>query len=137
MHDSVLMRKAKRIGRLPCNPDNGGFVQTLLTFDDVFERCTFHQLHGKVGQASFFADVENGNDVGMREDAGGLGLTHQAGVQLCHMGGIGEVAKADGLDGNVAANHRVLGFVNDAHGAPAKFFDDFIPAEFLKHGQIV
>ena len=45
----------------------------------------------------------------------------------------GEFAEPDALDGDHAADGRVLGFVNHAHGAAAQFSDDSVAPDIF-HG---
>ena len=85
------------------------------------QAAAFDQLHGDVEQAIVFACVVDHHDVGVGQPAGGASfrLKTMEQVLVRHSGGLR--VEADGLDGDRAADHRVLGAVDNTHGATAEF----------------
>ena len=83
-------------------------------------------LHGDVGQVALLLHVVDGDDAGMRQDAGRARLAEQALAQALLLLGIAHVAELDGLDGHRPADIGVDGMVHHTHGAAAQFPDDLV-----------
>ena len=78
------------------------------------------QLHGHVGHALLLPEVVDGDDVRVVELGGGLGLALEAvagALVLAELAG-------DDLDRDLAAEHRVEGAEDLAHGALAELLHD-------------
>ena len=75
------------------------------------------------------ADVVDRDDVGVREDAGGLRFPDEPLAELLGVLLVAARVDADGLDRHHPADHRVPSEVNDAHRALAQLADDFVAAE--------
>ncbi len=88
--------------------------------DEVLERDAVEELHDEEGAAALLANVVDGADVGMVQRRGGLGLAAKALEGLAILREI--VGKK--LEGDEAAETRVLGFVDHAHAAATELFDD-------------
>ena len=72
------------------------------------------------------SDVEDGDDVGVVEAGGGLGLVQkalEAGASRAHGAGV------EHLEGDGAVEVDVDGLVDDAHAAGAEFADDAVAGE--------
>jgi hypothetical protein len=84
----------------------------------MFQRLAFEQFHGDEGATLEFADVINSADVGVIERRRGAGFAAKA------LDGLGVLRNIVGkkFQGHVAAQARVLGFINDAHTSAAQFF---------------
>src|ERR1700758_5529052 len=90
-----------------------------LSADAVLQGLSFEQFHGHEGTAFDIADIVNGADVGMVESGGCAGFAAEA------IDGLRIVGNALGneFQGDVAAEARVLRFVNYAHPTAAEFLD--------------
>jgi hypothetical protein len=88
--------------------------------DVLAQRRAAHQLHDEVGVLVRLGDLVDDDDVGVVELRGGAGLAQEA------TGGVADVVAAllDELDGDGAAEHFVLGPVDDAHAARAERLTD-------------
>jgi hypothetical protein len=75
----------------------------------IVQRPAFDQLHHDIGRVVDFADVVDGDDVGMVELGGGLGLTHQA-----RPSNGAQVGFAQYFDRHIAVELLVAGAVDGA-----------------------
>ena len=93
-----------------------------LAGDAVLEGLALQQLHGDERAAFEFADVVNGADVGVIEGGGGASFAAEAfdGLRVLR-NFVREKFQRD-----VAAEARVLGFVDHAHATAAEFFEDVV-----------
>ncbi len=82
----------------------------------------FEQFHRHVDHLAFVADVVDGHDARMRESSRRPGFLGEAGLVLLAIGIVRR--NDDGLDGERPVEHRVFGFVDDAHRPPAEFAED-------------
>jgi hypothetical protein len=87
----------------------------------VAQRLAGDQFHGDVGLALDLADLEDLADVGVVDAGLGAGLAEQAGRE------IGMIA-ADELEGDGAAELRVVGAVDGAHAAVAEHCEELVAA---------
>ena len=62
----------------------------------------------------------------MGEQTGGACLGLEASQEFGARQARALFTEANGFDGDGAANHRIGGFINDTHGAAAKFTDNFV-----------
>ncbi len=83
------------------------------------------ELHHHVARAAVFADVVDGDDVGVAEPAGDLGFAHEA------LDGVGAIQERLGqeLHSDRALQGQVLGFVDGGHAAAANAAQDAVLAE--------
>jgi hypothetical protein len=88
----------------------------------MFEGLAFEQLHDEEGPALVLADVIYGADVGMIESGSSAGFA----LEAFDGQAIGGHVFWKKLESDEAVEARVLGFVDDAHAAPAEFFYDAI-----------
>ncbi len=93
--------------------------------EDGAEGLAFEELLDDVGRAVVLADVVDGGDVGVVEDAGGFGLLLEAAQAI----GVGGEGGGEDLDRDVAAEARVLGAVDLPHAAGADGGEDLVGAE--------
>ncbi len=73
------------------------------------------------------AEIVNGNDVPVRQLAGGSRLAEEPFAQL----GVLIDRRGNHLDGDDPVEQRVAGAIHDPHATLAQFFDDLIPADAL------
>ena len=100
-------------------------VRELAAGEDGAQGLAFEELLDDVGRAVVLADVVDGGDVGVVQDAGGLGLLLEAAQAI----GVGGEGGGEDLDGDVAAEARVLGAVDLPHAAGADGGEDLVGAE--------
>ncbi len=93
--------------------------------EDRAQRLAFEELLDDVGRAVVLADVVDGGDVGVVQDAGGLGLLLEAAQAV----GVGGEGGGEDLDRHVAAEARVLRAVHLSHPARADGGEDLVGAE--------
>ena len=95
--------------------------------DGVLQRLAFKALHGDEGLAIFLADVVNGANVGMIQRGGGLrfALETREGLRV-----FGDIFREE-FEGDEAVQAGVFRFIDHAHAAPAKFFEDAVMGDSL------
>ncbi len=81
--------------------------------------------HGEEVLPLMLPDLEDGDDPGMVEVGGRLGL----GVEPPDRGLVGELAGADHLQGDLAVEADLIGLEHDAHAAVGHLPDDLVVAE--------
>ena len=111
MHDALLVREAQ--GRRQLRADGDGLRQRQLriALEPLRERHAVDELHRDVGQAVLFTDVVDGDDIGMRERPGALGLANEPDPVVL-------VARQFGLqnlDRDGAIDFRVVRLVHRGH----------------------
>lgn len=96
------------------------------------EAETLHVLHGDVVEVAFLADIEDRDDVGMREGAGGAKLLLEARLHALELrlteAGIG----LDHLDGDVPLDDGIDSSVDEPHRALAEDVQDLVASELLR-----
>ncbi len=90
------------------------------------ECCSLDVLHAQIDKTFFYANVINGDDVGMVEIAGGLGLAHQALRQRIAF--FRSAAQGNGFQRHRPVDELVVGLIHHAHGAAPQFRLDLIAA---------
>jgi len=98
-----------------------------LVVHDVLERARLDELHGDIAQVAFLAKVVDGQDVGVIEPSDGLGLTGEAHSKARLVGKVGW----QHLEGHVAIQRRLVGFVHRGHAPLANLLDDAILSHSL------
>ena len=86
------------------------------------------ELHDVVMQPVLLADAVDGHDVGVVQPGGGLGLPMEAPQPLRLQQGV----RRQHLQGDVAPQRFLLGFVHHAHAAAADLAQDAVVAESLQ-----
>ncbi len=119
---------AQGLGQLDADLEHHLDAEALLGHQGV-ERAAVEQLHGDVGITVGHADVVDGDDVGVRERAGGLGLAQEAGGVFAVRAQLG----LEHLDRQVALDVRVIGAVDVGHGAFADTLADLVASEQMSH----
>jgi hypothetical protein len=89
------------------------------------QRFPFEQLRHGVGDAVVHADVEDGEDIGMRQGRDGPGLALEPRAPV----GIAREERRKDLHGDIALQARVAGLVDLAHPACPDGRGDLIGAE--------
>ncbi len=124
--DAPLVRVAEAVGHL---------LRDIDRFDDGdrtlqhlgAELDSLEKLHRHVGEIALLAEIVDGDDMGMGELAGGPGFEEKPLVELLapfHL-----VRKNDGLQRHGAVESRVLGSIDDPHGAAAQLAEDLVAAD--------
>ncbi len=121
VYDAFFVGVIERQSDLPKNGKHAVGEQRLGAVQNFFERRAIHELHEYVGQAVFLGNIVDGDDIGMGEDAGGLGFAKQAFAQPVAFGFVGEVREANGFYGDNAADGGVLSPVNDSRCTASEF----------------
>ena len=128
--DVAFMRELQRAAGLIHDAKRARQGKRVAAIEQRLQALSLHQFHGDVVEAVFLARVENHHDVGMRQQTSGA----RFGLEPCEEFGARETcalfAQPDGFDRNGTPDHRVHGFVNDAHCAAAQFTDDFVSSGF-------
>ncbi len=78
VNDAFFVGVVEREGDLAQNGKHALGKQGLRAVQDLFKRRTIDELHEDIGQAVLFGNIVDGDDIGMGEDAGRLGLAEQA-----------------------------------------------------------
>ena len=100
-------------------------------FQLLAERPSFEKLHDGIGNIGLASEIEDREDVRVRQRGYDLGLVLEAGERL-HVAG--ERVGKD-LDGHVAVERRVPGAPDLAHPARAERRDDLVRAEPGSRGE--
>ena len=128
MDDPVGVRKGEAVADLIDEVELGLQAHRPLPVDDLLEVRPLQQLHGDVQMSLLFAEVVDGDDVRVVEAGGRLRLAQEAPPKVV----VGADPRAHGLDGDVAAQDRVVGAVDVAHRSLADLGDDLVLAEPLE-----
>ena len=95
--------------------------------DQVAQLPPVEQLHGHEGDVALAAHVVDRDDGGVADAAGRARLLQEARLEVRAL--LVGAGQRDRLDGDRAAERRVLGPVHDAHGAAAQLVEDAEAAE--------
>jgi hypothetical protein len=130
MDDSLRMSEVERLCNL--RDDVGGLLEGERPSlrQDFLEVLSLDVLHGDEGDAGgiVHADVEDGDDGRMVEDAGGLSLADEALLEFVGLVFVA-LSRPDRLQGDEAADQRIFGEVDDAHRPLAQLANDLITPE--------
>ena len=119
VHHSVLVREVETVADLPDQVGDLLEGEDALLGDHVLERLALDVLHRDVRGGALLADVVDSHDVGVGERPGGAELALEPGLQVIDLLGGDPRIELDDLDRELATDDRVLGQVDDAHGALA------------------
>jgi hypothetical protein len=129
VHDPAPVGVVQRLGHRGQHAQAGDHVEGGPVTEQLGEGDALDVLHHEV----VLAHVEDADDVGMGEPAGGLGLPAEPpqvlGTRLAR-----QVFGFDGLDRDVPAHHRVEAAVDAAHGPVPDLGVGFVTAEGLEGG---
>jgi hypothetical protein len=111
------------------DPGRLGRPETVAGGQDLLEVAALDVLHGDVEQpaVTILADVVDGDDAGVVEPTGRLGLAQEAFAEL--VGDVVVDVEPQGLERHLAADDRVATEVDDSHGAPPEGRLDLVPAD--------
>ena len=119
VHDTVLVREVEAVADLPDQVGDLLEGEDALLGDHMLEGLALDVLHRDVGSGALLPDVVDGHDVGMGEGAGRPELALEAGLEVLDLLRRDARIELDHLDRELATDDRVLGQVDDAHGALA------------------
>jgi hypothetical protein len=112
-----------------CNPWHTCIIRSSRLRPEIIgKRHPLEQLHHDERLAVVFAQIEHGHDVAVRELARRPGFAIEP---LAHLRVIVEIG-LDDLDGHATSHLRVVGRIDDAHGAPADARGHAIAADVLR-----
>ena len=126
MNDSFTVCGFEGVGNLDAEIEQE-FELEGASADAMLQSGAFEEFHGEVGLSAILTDFVNRADVWMIERGGGAGLAPEAfeGLRVfCEF-------VRQKFEGDVAAEVRILGFVDDTHTAAAEFFDDAVMRDGL------
>ena len=118
VHDAFGVRSFQPVGELNSDVKKLRDLDGLLR-DAPLQRLSLEQLHGDKRTPFKFLDIVNRADVGMIQRGSRACFTPESLDGLRILGNI----FGKEFQRNIAAEPRVLGFVDDAHAAAAKFFE--------------
>ena len=124
MNDALVVGCCQAIGNLP------GVVQGLASRDrsgghELTQGFAFEELHDGIGDAVLGVEVEDREDIGVREGRDCLGLALETGETL---GVVGESLGQD-LDGHLTTELEVFGPIDLTHAACTDLLQDFVLAQ--------
>ena len=111
VNHAALMREVEADQHLDRDVELALQRERIAQGDHVGEIASLHQLHRDEQLALGLAEVVHGDDVGVLNGAGGPRFAQEP---LVHVLGLAE-ARAQQLERDVAAQHRVVGLPHDAH----------------------
>jgi hypothetical protein len=121
MEDAFAVGSFEGVGELSADLDEA-WERGWMASVEAIERLAVQQLHDEEGLAAGFIDLVDGADAGMIEGRSDAGLA----VEALEGGGVGSGVAGDELEGDVAAEAKVLGLVDDTHPARADAAQDFV-----------
>src|SRR5215470_1248442 len=96
--------------------------------EQSLQALALDEFHADVVEAVFFSGVVDNHDVGMRKQPGGARFGLETGKKFRAAEAGAFFAEADGFDGHGAADDRVGGAIDHAHGTAAEFAEDLVTA---------
>ena len=129
MHDVLLVSVVDRLSCLREQIDDGLHSKEALLLRVRLERVALDVLHGDEVAGLVLAHVKDGDDPGMLQPAGRLGLAAEAKAHLLGLARGQRVELEDGLDCDAAIDLRIVGEIDHAHGAAAYLAADLVPAD--------
>ncbi len=105
--------------------------------ENFFHRDAVDELHHDVGFFVLLADVVDGHNPGMGEDAGRLGFPTEPQSQL--VAGLAGLHRShiDGLDSDCAADEWIPGGVDYSHRSSTDFSGNLVPAYVFHNLDII
>src|SRR5438094_306789 len=116
VHHTALVRVSQGAGRFPENALDLGDGQRLLLLEQILERGTRDVFHHEVVEPTLTLDAIDGDDVGVVELGGGLGLLLEAAHHLIVLGDIGR----EHLDRDLPLEREIVRQEHGAHPALAQ-----------------
>ena len=129
--DAIRVGHFQRTQQLAHDAQDFPGVEVVAGVEIGLQLLAMHVLHDDIGKVLFLAVVIDGDDVGMIELAGGLGLDQEAAGMLLGLARI-KLIRADGLDGDGALDDGVEALIDDTHRALADRADDLVFAQLLR-----
>jgi hypothetical protein len=135
----VAVDDALGMGVIDCGRDLADQPDDLLrleaqpTLDDRGDRLALDELHGQVGQAALFADVEQRHDVGVRQGPRDPRLVVEPLDEGLVLRALPGNVQADGLDRERALDEGVERLVDRTHRAVPDALLHLIPPDDVRH----
>ena len=129
--DALAVGVVDRRGDLAGQADDLLRLEPVAGFDEGGHGLAVHELHGQVGDALLFADVEEGDDVRVGEGAGDPGLVVEAVDEGPVLRALSRRVEPDGLDGEIPLDERVIGLVDRAHRPESEAFEHLVAPDRL------
>jgi hypothetical protein len=136
MHDAPLVRHAQPRGNFAGDPHRRPERQRLGILEPLLERAPLQQLHGEEGNALVLAYLVDRDDVVVLQGGGRLCLAEKPLPRLL----VGGLRTAHHLEGDAAAQLRVLRQQHPAHAALTQLVQDLVVQQLrgneigLRHG---
>ena len=124
--DVAFMRELQRTTSLLHDAQRARQGKRVAAVKQRLQALSFHQFHGDVVEAVFFAGVKNHHDVRMRQQTRGARFGLEPRQEFGARKSCAFFAQPDGFDRHGAPDHRVHSLVNDTHRAAAQFTNDFV-----------
>ena len=132
MHDAEAVRVIERIGHLRDDVGDGGERQTPAAHH-VLQALAFKKLHRDEGYAGVFAELIDGDDIGVIEAAGRFRFAQKTlfdfSQNFLRQLGVERLERDRTLDRGVEA------VIHRAHRAAAELGDDLVAAELFQCGR--
>ncbi len=125
--DALAVGVVEGVGGLAGDAQHVAQTQARSGVEAAGEVDALDELEGEIEETLGLAGVEQGDDVGMQEAAGGPGLAQQALLAVVDL--LRPADEADGLDGELAVDLRIFGEIDLAHRAGAEKPDDAVAAD--------
>ena len=96
---------------------HAGQREQLARIEQRLQAAPFHQFHGDVEQAFFFACVINHNDIRMGQQTRGARLGLESPHQFLARHSRPCFGQVHGFDGDASADHRIVRVIHHTHCA--------------------
>ena len=131
--DAMFVGVAKGFGDLLAEFADALEREAIAGLGGVRESLSLDVFHDQKGKTILLADVENRNDAGMREAAGGAGFAVEA-LAIFIALRAAEGDRVNGFQGDDAIHGGIACEEDGAHGAMATLLDDLVAADFCSLG---
>jgi hypothetical protein len=101
-----------------------------MRIDQCLQASPLYKLHCDIEQSTFFASVEDHDDIGVRQQARSAGLGLESADQFFARQSRARLGEPQGLNRNVSANYRIESVKHDTHGAATQFFTEIVASCF-------
>ncbi len=127
---ALLVRVVERVQDLRHDAHDVGDAEALVRLEARLQLASLDELHRDVPDACFLAEIVDRHDVRVVEAARRVRLAAKA---VDHLDRVlaGELVLADRLQRDDALDHRIVGFVDDAHRAAADLAPDLVLADVV------